>query len=479
MDTLDGATLSQQLLRLGLLSEDQLRDVREEAGTRDPDAQTLIRILERKTLLTPWQSTKLLKGEVEGLTLGGYRLLYRISSGSFGRVYRAEDPNTGRVVAVKVLRRRWSEDTHRIELFVREAQVGMTLKHNNIVEVLAMGQDSQSKQYYIVMEFVEGQNLRELLQIRKTLPVTTALRVAEDAASGLAYAHSRGYTHRDIKPTNLLISSIGNTKLVDFGLAGVTAGADDKEDRGDGRLDRTVDYAGLERATGAKNGDPRSDIYFLGCVVYEMLMGKPPLAPTKDKNARMQRYRFDNLLHLQPGQVDAPPGFYLLVDTMTAMSPQHRFQTAAQLLDSLKTLRREISGPAAGSGGAGAVQRSLFIVERNEKLQDALREKFKELGYRVFMAGDPMRALDRFRQQPFQCLIIDVGTAGEEALLIFDQIMIEAQFKRVPCTGIAILSEEQADLAGRVKPRPQQAVLVRPVTMKSLQRKLEELLEEG
>src|ERR1700677_5150548 len=96
MDTLDGATLGQQVLRLGLITEDQLMDVRNEAGTRTPDAQTLIRILERKTLLTPWQSGKLLKGDVDGFFLGGYRLLYRISSGSFGRVYRADDPSSGR-----------------------------------------------------------------------------------------------------------------------------------------------------------------------------------------------------------------------------------------------------------------------------------------------------------------------------------------------------------------------------------------------
>ncbi len=474
METLDGATLSQQILRLGLVTEDQIKDVRDEAGTRTPDVQTLLRILERKTLLTPWQSGKLLKGDVDGYFLGGYRLLYRISAGSFGRVYRADDPATGRVVAVKVLRRRWSEDAHRIDLFAREAQVGLTLKHNNVVEILAMSQDPASKQYYIVMEFVEGQNLRELLQIRKTLPNSVALRIVDDAASGLAYAHSRGYTHRDVKPTNLLISSTGTTKLVDFGLAGITAG-DDK----DGRLDRTVDYAGLERATNVKNGDARSDIYFLGCVLFEMLVGKPPLAHTRDKNARMQRHRFDNLLHLQPGQVEGPPGLYLLVETMTTLLPQRRYQTAAQLLDAVKTLRREIDGPPAGTGGAGAMQRSLFVVERDERLQDALREKFKELGYRVLMAGDPLRALDRFRLQPFQGLVIDVGTTGEDGLLIFDQIMIEAQVKKLPCAGIVILSEEQANLVGRLKPRPQQAVLVRPVTMKQLQRKLAELMEVG
>ena len=93
----------------------------------------------------------------------------KISSGSFGRVFRADDPRTGRVVAVKVLRRRWSEDQDKIDLFIREGKVGLTLKHPNIVEILAVNQDAATRQYYIVMEFVEGGNLREILQIRKKL----------------------------------------------------------------------------------------------------------------------------------------------------------------------------------------------------------------------------------------------------------------------------------------------------------------------
>src|SRR5262249_54299028 len=150
--------------------------------------------------------------------LGGYRILYKIAAGSFGRVYRADDPRSGRVVAVKVLRRRWSDDTQRIDLFAREARVGLQLKHPNIVEVLATNQDPATKQYYIVMEFVEGWNLREMLETRKTLSVSDSLKLLEDAAAGLAYAHSRGVTHRDIKPTNILVASAGAAKLVDFGL---------------------------------------------------------------------------------------------------------------------------------------------------------------------------------------------------------------------------------------------------------------------
>jgi serine/threonine protein kinase len=268
MDNLDAVTFSLLALKLGLITEAQRREALEEAhdeaGGRNPDLQTMVRVLERKRYLTPWQRGKLLRGDVDGFILGGYRLLYKIASGSFGRVFRADDPRAGRVVAVKVLRRRWSEDEQRIELFFREGRLGMTLKHPNIVEVLAVDQDRSSGQYYIVMEFVEGGNLREILQIRKRLTVAESLRILEDCTSALVYAFNHGMTHRDIKLTNILISSTGEAKLVDFGLAYILARGAKEE----AKIDRTVDYAGLERATGVEPGDPRSDIYFLGCVFY-------------------------------------------------------------------------------------------------------------------------------------------------------------------------------------------------------------------
>src|SRR5262249_262811 len=155
------------------------------------------------------------------------------------------------VVAIKVLRRRWSEDQRHIDLFQREARVGMSLRHPNIVEVLAMNVEKKTGQYYIVMEFVEGANLREILNIRKNLEPLEAVKILEDCANGLAYAFSRGLTHRDIKLTNILISASGSAKLVDFGLAKMYAAMTGSEEE---KVDRTVDYAGLERGTNVPTG---------------------------------------------------------------------------------------------------------------------------------------------------------------------------------------------------------------------------------
>jgi serine/threonine protein kinase len=373
MDLSDTTLFGQNAVKLGLITEHQLRegmdDARDESHKTVPDVIHLTRALERKGFLTNYQTAKVLKGDVDGYFLGGYRILYKISSGSFGRVFRADDPQSGRVVAVKVLRRRWSEDQARIDLFFREGKVGLSLKHPNIVEVLAVSQDLPSGQYYLIMEFVEGGNLREILQIRKTLSVPESLRIVEDAASGLAYAYSKGITHRDMKLTNMLISSTGEAKLVDFGLAQVYAGAGREEDQ----VDRTVDYAGLEKATGVKSGDVRSDVFFLGCVLYEMLLGRPPLEMTRDRHARMRPGRFQEVKTLKPGEIKAPASVYALSETMLSFDPKRRYQTPSQLLDAVKSARRDVEGGGHAGSTARAQARSLFIAESDQRLQPGRR----------------------------------------------------------------------------------------------------------
>src|SRR5262249_28400128 len=138
MADLDAAALAQRVCLLGLATEPQTRECREDPEFHAGDPGSFLRVLERKGYITPWQSQKLLKGDRDGYFLGGYRLLYRISSGSFGRVYRADDPRTGTVVAVKVLRHRWSDNQHSVDLFAREGKVGLQLRHANIVQILAV-----------------------------------------------------------------------------------------------------------------------------------------------------------------------------------------------------------------------------------------------------------------------------------------------------------------------------------------------------
>ena len=466
MPQIDASTLAHNAVRLNLISEEQRRECMEELEPGNETPEALLRIMERKAYLTPWQGAKLMKGDFDGYFLGGYRMLYRIAAGTFGRVYRADNPHTGEMVAIKVLRRKWSNDAHKIELFEREGKVGLSLQHPNIVQILAVSRDPSSGQYYIVMEFVEGGNLRDILTIRKKLEAHEALRILEETAHGLAYAYTRGLTHRDIKATNILLSTQGDAKLVDFGLAEITGPASTHESD-DTEVDRTVDYAGLERATGVKAGDVRSDIYFLGCTFYEMMTARPLLSVTRDAKARMQRHRFEIASQLSKDDPDLPLPIYRLLSKMVAFEPLERYQTPAQLVEAVKQARADLAGKDVKDRGPSG-PKTVFVVEHHPKLQDAFRDKLKQMGYRVLISVDTERALQRYLQQPFHAFIVDAGTAGEEGLEAMGRVMREADMQSLRCNGIVILSEDQASWRERAVKIPNAKVVVRPATMKQI-----------
>lgn len=475
MSKLDGENLGDSAIRLGLLTADQVAQAWEELGSRAVPGQDFLRCMERKGYLTSFQSGKLVKGESDGYFLGGYSLLYKIASGSFGRVYRANDPSTGRVVALKVLRKKWSEDKHKIELFMREGKMGMTLKHPNIVETLAVNHEKKTNQYYIVMEFVEGGNLRDFLNIRKKLQPAEMLRIVEDTAAGLAHAFLKGITHRDMKLTNVLLSSAGPAKLVDFGLAGTQFGpSDDKEDV---NVERTVDYAGLEKATKAPHGDPRSDLFFVGCVAYELLTGRSAIEYNKSAQARMAAERFAKIVPLKTAEVQAPASVLRLVENLMALDPNLRIQTPVQLIDRVRECRAELERTATEANHAEKKsQPTIFLVESDEKLQDLLRAKLKEQGFRMLIAADPIRALDRFRQQPFDLLIVDADTTGENGYYVFEGIMDDVKRQNIPCCGILMLNAEQKDWKDRMKNYAGVETLVQPIKYKQLLHAIRTLL---
>ncbi|MCX7700126.1 MAG: serine/threonine-protein kinase [Gemmataceae bacterium] len=443
--------------------------------TADPN--DLIEMLVRKQYITTFQASKLERRDPDGYFLGGYKLLYKIASGTFGRVYRAEDPRTGAVVALKVLRRRWTEDNNKIVLFEREGKFGMRLHHPNIVQILGVNCDRTSNQFFIVMEFVEGTNLRSLLSVRKKLPLPEAMKILEESAAGLADAFAHGMTHRDIKPSNILLSTQGVAKLVDFGLTELTSkvGYSLIEDENI-NVDRTVDYAGLERATNVPPGDPRSDIFFLGCVFYEMLSGRPALPPTKDRRVRMQKQRFEQIKPLTKDDVpEAPPSVFQLLDRMMSLDPQRRFQNPQQLLEAIHAVQAELAAGASASASSNS-QPTVFVVEKREKLQELLRQKFKNLGFRVLLSIDPKRALQAFRQKPFEALVLDVGTLGESALDVFDEFCRDANRSSTRCIRVVLLAEDQDWMRTRIREGEDTVVLTFPLKKGALEQVLSPLL---
>ncbi len=483
----DASEVSDLAIRMKLVDEHTARELLFELEDRRAPAVDFVRLMERKSLLTPFQSAKVLKGDTDGYFLGGYRLLYKIASGSFGRVYRGDDPRTGQIVAVKVLRRRWTEDPKRVESFEREGRIGMTLEHPNIVRLLAVNKDAATGQHFIVMEFVEGDNLKNILTIRGKMEVDEALHIMEECADGLAYAWTRGLTHRDIKASNILMGTDKVAKLVDFGLAEINSGAvlimTGIKNANEEQADRTVDYAGLERTTAVKSGDIRSDIYFLGHVLFELMTGEPLMPLTKDKHARMSRRRFEDVettLGRMARELNIPQSAVKVIAKAVTLEPALRYQTPANFLEAIRTARAELAGghelakQARRASGALAV----YVVESNAKLQDAFRDRFKKLGFRVLMSTDATQAIKRYQTQPYHALIIDAGTAGMDGVDAYRRVLKEAEMMNLDMAGVLILNEEQKNWGAGVVTLAGGRVFVRPVTMKQLADALAEKLPD-
>lgn len=480
MQDLSVSDLAQRVKHLRLARQEDIDSVLQEMSPGS-NGEDFLRALERRGLLTGLQIEKLKRGDTAGYFLGGYVLKYKIAAGTFGRVFRAEDPSNGQAVAIKVLRRRWTEDKNIVELFVREACLGMSLKHPNIVQTLMVDHDKATDQHFMVMEFVEGGNLRDLLAIRKRFSVPETLRLLEDMAAGLAYAFSRGITHRDLKPSNVLLSAQGTAKLVDFGLAQIFRVDESllsEEDRL--QVQRTLDYAGLEKATNAPPNDTRSDIFFLGCIAYEMLTGRPALQPTRQRHLRASKERFLNVPQLQPGEAQGFMPVVHLVRSMMALDPQLRPQTPQQLLDQIRQVRGQLNKTGtegcSSSTSVSAPAIGVFIVERHEHLQEIIREKLKKVGYRVLLSAMPERALERFTQQPFSGIVVDVGSVGQEGVHALFQLIEQAKAKGVPLHAIAIVSENQDELELQLKEEPGIIVLRRPLNLGDLVRTLKQVL---
>src|SRR5271167_3131264 len=217
---------------------------------------------------------------------GRYELRNQIARGGTAQVYLARDLILGRAVALKVLFPELSTDHTFVERFRREAQAAANLSHPNIVPVFDWGQSDST--YFIVMEYVDGEALSAIIRTQAPLDQTQAASISSDIAKALSYAHRHGVVHRDVKPGNVLITSDGQVKVTDFGIA--RAMGSDEQVTQTGLVMGTATYFSPEQAQGLEV-DQRSDIYSLGVVLYEMLTGKPPFSGDNPVSIAYQHVR--------------------------------------------------------------------------------------------------------------------------------------------------------------------------------------------
>ncbi|MBW3578246.1 MAG: protein kinase [Actinobacteria bacterium] len=270
-----------------------------------------------------------------------YELLEVLGQGGMGRVYRARDRVLDRDVAVKVMAPHLVGDPGAVQRFRDEARAAARLGHRNVVRIYDTGSSGAGE--YIVMELVDGPSLKDLLADAGRLPVQRAMATASAIASALAAAHEQGLVHRDVKPANVLWTSDGTVKVTDFGIARITG---DDVDATVAAGFGSVLYLSPEQATGERV-DARADIYSLGCVLYEMLAGRPPFTADKPIGILHQH------VHRQPDPPSAavpevPRALDAVVLRALAKDPDDRYRSAHELRADLHRVRQGEPPLAAG-----------------------------------------------------------------------------------------------------------------------------------
>jgi serine/threonine-protein kinase len=293
---------------------------------------------------------RILQGRIlPGDRLGHFELVQYVGGGGMGRVFQARDTRLARSVAIKVLPVEQAADREVVRRFQNEAQSAARLDHDNIARVHYVGEDRGL--HYIVFEFIEGVNVRELVASKGPLPLGEAVSYTFQVAEALEHAAARNVVHRDIKPSNVLITPQGQVKLIDMGLArlretdpvaaeltasGVTLG--------------TFDYISPEQARDPHNADVRSDIYSLGCTFFFMLTGHPPF-PGGTVLQKLLQHQGDQPPDVRQFRPELPEDVTRVLRKMLAKEPRQRYRDPADLVGDLAVIAQGVGLQRTGAGG--------------------------------------------------------------------------------------------------------------------------------
>ena len=310
----------------------------------------------------PLASVKLRPGSL----LGHFELVEAIGGGGMGRVFRAIDTRLGRPVALKVLSRQQAADVETLLRFHNEARSAARLNHENIAQVYFVGEDQGLP--FIASEFIEGLNLRDLVQRNGPLPLAEAVSYTIQVAAALDHAATCKVVHRDIKPSNVLVTPDGRVKLIDLGLARLLSRDDSGSDlTASGVTLGTFDYISPEQARDPRIADVRSDIYSLGCTLFYMLAGRPPF-PQGTVLQKLLQHQGDEPPDVRDFRPELPEEVTRLLRKMMAKDPRRRYRDPTKLIVALWSLAEQIGLRPVGLGGqAWAVpkRRRVSLAQRH------------------------------------------------------------------------------------------------------------------
>jgi len=277
-----------------------------------------------------------------------YELIKRIGRGGMADVFLARDRLLDRSVAIKMLFAEFAVDPNFVERFRREAQAAANLSHPNIVNVFDWGKHQGT--YFIAMEYVDGRTLADILRSNGNLTSKQAAEIASEVAAALGFAHAAGLVHRDIKPANILIGTNGSVKVADFGIARALNAPTEQNLTQAGAVMGTATYFSPEQAQGAQP-DPRSDLYSLGIVMYEMIAGRPPFTGDNPVSIAYKQVH-DYPTPLNKLVADVPRPYEAIVAKLLTKDPDVRYSTADALREDLRRFRNG-ERPVALQAAAG------------------------------------------------------------------------------------------------------------------------------
>jgi serine/threonine protein kinase len=329
------------LKKSGLLPVDEIDTAVARFAPGETPAKELARAFVREGLLTRFQAERILEGRYRGFFIDHYKVLEILGAGGMACLYLAADLESGARVALKVLADIFKDDVSMLTRLKIEARAGSQLNHPGIIRTFGVHQtdDVYGEVWYLAMEYVEGINLEELINLKGPIPVAQACDFVRQAAAGLQHAHAAGLVHRDVKPGNLLVDAQGTIKILDFGLAllhGDEAAADEFSLSmifGHGCLG-TPDYIAPEQTLDSSAVDNRADVYGLGCTLYVALSGRLPY-PMASSCGKLNGHRSQAPPALREIAPSVPAELAQIVEKMMAKQPDERYQTMAAVVEVL------------------------------------------------------------------------------------------------------------------------------------------------
>ncbi len=427
-------------------------------------SEALAKVLVKCRKLTKFQAQAAYQGKAKALFVGNYLVLDKIGEGGMGYVYRAQHRRMKRIVALKVLPAAVAKDPDAVRRFQREVVAAARLSHPNIVT--AHDADKAEGVYFLVMEYVEGQNLGTVLREHGPLPVGKAVNYVLQAAKGLEYAHGKKVIHRDIKPSNLLVDAEGTVKILDMGLARFQKDTTQSSTGSDtltcsGQLMGTLNFMAPEQAEDARHADHRADIYSLGCTLFYLLAGRHVYSADTSV-AVIMAHREHPIPLLRDVRADVPERLDAVFRKMVAKHPHERYQSMEEVVAELQACLSVAAGgtPGTSSVATGKAGASETVRPASGSLNPTVDEGPPDIAAEEWLRAELPEALTARRAAPRKRLrigrreIVAAGCMASGCFLLVLLVGHVLQPRTSEGTLLVKVNQPQAEVeidAGRAK----------------------------